>query len=234
MNRPCATCRFHREVRPLTERLVRDLGAEEIQLVNELTKMMQEERQKADAEADQLTELLRKEADHHWPIHPEMTSYCGLRETDEEYFATQLKNPAAQCRDHRPGPRAVHACATCVHRVTGGGPERDRQHFAKLSELAANGAAVGLPAGISQLEEFKSFVATTKARESVQAFYGRKLTHQPPEYLPTCGKHSTSTEFIPCAVQNPHDVCPDWSPSNGTPAASPLDGWALLAGGRTP
>lgn len=225
MGNLCTQCLHYRSPRPRTQLLIRDLGADEGQLVTELTRMMQEEVQKQDAEASQLRQLVREE-ERAWRIQPKMTSYCGLHEAKDVYYIAELKNPRGDCTDYR-NAEPPRACSTCKHRVPGGGPARDTDHIAKLNHVGANAAALGQPGGLSLLDEYKNYIAMSKTLEAVQAFYAGKLTHRP-GYLSICRKHSEATSFVPCAVQNPHDVCSDWSEITPPQSASPAAGWGLI------
>lgn len=230
MDKPCKRCCFYRELRqPLTHRLERELSAGEAMLKDALTRMSQEEMQKRDAEANLLRQLSRQDV-REWSIRPEMASYCGLHETRDVYYVAELKNPGRDCDDfdaRAPGPR--RECGTCRHRVLATGPQRDEAHVAAIRRMAATAVALDQPGGLGQLDEFRSWIATTKVREATQAFQDRRLSQQP-RYLSICAKHSRSSSFVPCVVQNPHDDCPDWSSPASAASASPTKGWGLIPG----
>jgi len=230
MDKPCARCRFYRRFgRPLTDRLEREISGGEAKLKDALTRMKQEELQKGDAEDDQLRQLVRED-ESQWTVQPETKSYCGLHEARDVFYVAALKNPGNDCDDFQarpPGPR--HDCATCHHRVLATGPERDRAHFAALRRIAATAVALGEHGGLSQLNEFREWIATAKIAEATNASQYRTLSSEP-RYLSICARHSRGTSFVPCAVQNPHDDCPDWSSPADAAAASPAKGWGLIPG----
>jgi hypothetical protein len=229
MHKLCTTCLFHREFQlSLTQRLARDFGAIEGQLKNELTKMMPEEQHKGDAEASQLRQLAREE-DREWRIQPEMTSYCGLEENKNVYYVATLKNKGGNCTDHHPA-EPPKTCETCRHRVPGDGSARDEAEIAMRIQVGVNAAALGQAGGVASLNDVTNDVVMKKIFEATQAFYFRRLTDRP-SYLPYCKKHSNTTSFVPCAVQNPHDTCADWRELASAHSALPTDGWKLL---RTP
>ena len=60
-----------------------------------------------------------------------------------------------------------------------------------------------------------------KVFEADRAFHGRRMTFRP-SYLPFCEKHSNATGFVPCAVQNAYDACPDWSAAASGKMGSPI------------
>jgi hypothetical protein len=234
MNKPCRRCRFHRELsQPLTQRLQAELSSGEVQLVEALTRMSQQEGERLDAETSQVVEVsLRSQSQ--WGMQPLMTSYCGLDEGRDVFYVARLKNPRNECDDFEeraPGPK--QECATCRHCVAPTGPEEDRAHFAKLRRMAATAIALGEPRPLGPMEELRGWITTIKVREATQAFQGRALG-QRPRYLSICGKHSQGSTFVPCAVHNAHDACPDWTPAAAAGTASPARGWALIGriGGR--
>jgi hypothetical protein len=230
MDKPCERCRFYRRFdRPLSDRLEREISRGEATLKDSLTRMSQEELQKRDAETSRLRLLLLKKQIE-WRIEPELTSYCGIHEARNVFYVAELKNPHRDCDDFEarpPGPR--QECSTCRHRVLATGPERDEAHFAAIRRMAATAVALGEPAGQSQLNEFRSWIATAKVREATQAFQDRTLSQQP-RYLSICAKHSRGASFVPCVVHNAHDDCPDWSSPASAAAASPARGWGLIPG----
>jgi hypothetical protein len=204
---PCTTCRFFRPFRPMSQLLARELGIADPQLVSELLKMMQDERQKQDAEASQKVEVHRQEQ-LEWRTRPEMSDYCGLREADGVYLIHELKNPDGECEDHRPAePRP---CSTCRHRVAGEGDANDQRMIARYGELARNAASLGQGSGDQGLKDYVSRIGVVKSFEAAQAYYAGKLTFRPPGYLPYCARYSADPDFVPCVVRNPHDRCEGW------------------------
>jgi hypothetical protein len=214
MNQPCSSCRFFRRFTPLSQLLERDLGDDE-HVTSALQKMRADERERQDGEFEYRRVLVsRRQAQ--WPSRPMMCDYCGKQEGDGIFLVAELKNAGRQCRDHDTGVADARPCATCLHRATGGGKERDEREMATLSQLAASQAGLGQGGGTSATENYLKFVGTSKAAEAEKAHYAGKLTNNPPAYLPFCVKFSTRNEFVPCAIQNPFDSCPDWV----SPAAS--------------
>jgi hypothetical protein len=209
VNNSCRTCLWFRPFRPLSQLLIRELGAGDPQVTGELLKVMQDERARQDAEAQQKVELHRLEAAE-WPIRPTMSDYCGFQEQEDVYLIHEVKNPDGKCGHYEEDDQVQRTCGTCRHREDGGGPARDEAQLALREQLAANSAALGQGGGLSQLEEYKGMVSSIKALEAAQAYYAGRLVHKRPDYLPTCALKNTKTEFVPCCVQNPHETCRDW------------------------
>src|SRR5262249_23658894 len=131
-----------------------------------------------------------------------------------------LKNRAFTCDDYKePDDDVRRTCTTCRYQSQGGGAARDAAHYKRLEELSTNAAALGTGGGTGQLEEYRSFVGTTKALEVAQAYYAGKLVYKRPDYLPICTHPSymTDTDFVPCCMQNPHDTCAEWEPRAPVP-----------------
>ena len=140
MKRPCHTCTHFRPVRPLSQLLARELGTTESQVLSELMKIMQDEREVQDAEASLKVEQLRiDEPDPMWRSRPQMSDYCGLEETRGIYRLHEIKNANLGCNDHR--AIEVKTCATCRHRREGSGPAEDDVQFARIRRLEADAAA---------------------------------------------------------------------------------------------
>jgi hypothetical protein len=203
---------------------MRDLGADEPKVVEQLLNVMQDQRKTQDAEMKMKVELLRLAESElanprvaalwverqMWPTRPTMADHCGLKERDGIYFLHELKNLGGGCKDFKPRDSEPHACRTCRHRCTGGGEARDRQQYLVLGHLAVNAAALGEGNGQKQLDDYREFVATTKTLEVAQACYSGRMTQSRPDYLPVCG-HKDATDFTPCAVRNQYDTCEDWA-----------------------
>lgn len=205
---PCATCDAFRSFRPLTQLLARELGIADQQLVSELLRMMQDEREKQDAEAKHKVELLRLD-EVEWRTRPQMSDCCGLREKEGHWLLHELKNRNGGCDDHHQA--AVRACVACGHRSPGDGEARDRAMIDRFHEVGRDAAALGQGGTEQALSNFVQRIGMLKAFEAAQAYYAGKLTFRPPEYLSFCRVYSTAEEFVPCAVKNPHDRCPLWS-----------------------
>lgn len=231
----CRDCRWFRPFRPLSQVVLRDLGADEPKVVEQMLKVMQDERQTQDAEMKMKIELLRLAESglanpraaalpverQMWLARPTMTDHCGLKEREGVYFLHELKNLGGSCKDFKPHDPEPHSCRTCRHRCTGGGEARDRQQYLVLERLALNSAALEKGNGQKHLDEYREFVATTKTLEAAQACYSGRMTQNRPDYLPVCG-HKDAVEFTPCAVRNQYDACEDWAKvENAAPAAPP-------------
>jgi hypothetical protein len=206
----CSTCTHFRAARPLSQLLARDLGATEPQVLGELMKIMQDEREVQDAEASHKIELLRAdEPDPVWRCRPQMSDHCALDERDSIFRIHELKNRDGACRDYAPIRSAP--CSGCAHRRSGPGDAEDRAELARLGRQAADAAVLQLNQG-DLLGKFVEQIAAVKAYEAVQAYFGRRGTLRKPRYLPVCAVRSGSSEFVACSVTNPHDRCTEYVP----------------------
>jgi hypothetical protein len=208
MTTNCDKCQFFRPYRPLSQLLARDLGIDDQPLVAELLKMMQDERQKRDEEAELKVKLLGDRVEQ-WPYEPMMTDYCGLLEAKSVFLFHEMKNRSGTC-DRFKDRETPRPCQECRYLHTTRGPERDKAWIAELAKLAENSAAVGQAGGDQGMANYVQLVGTKKAFEAAQSYYAGKITMREPEYLAWCERHSTENDFVPCALHNRHDRCPDW------------------------
>jgi hypothetical protein len=215
----CTTCGFFRSFRPLSQLLARDLGIGDQPVVQQLTQIMRDEHETQDAEAKERLEL-KKTDRWEYRFRPRMSDYCGLRETERIYLLHELKNAGGDCEDHQPSTERARACSTCRHRADGEGAQKDQEMIARFGELARGAAALGQGSNDHGLRDYIQKIGTVKAFEAAQANYSGRISCNKPEYLPVCtaSKFSTNASFVPCAVQNPHDQCEEWSER---PSASP-------------
>jgi len=191
---------------------MRDLGVSqhEPELTGTFLKMMEDERECQDSEAEHCSELVRTRTPQ-WPSRPMMSDYCGKQEGQGHFLVARLKNEGGQCRDYEAGPLDSRPCDTCRHRAVGDGKARDRVELDKLARFAANDVVLGQGGGTDKLEEYRRSIDRAKTLEAAQAFNARKLTYREPSYLPFCLQHRERDAFMPCAVRNPHDVCDQWA-----------------------
>jgi hypothetical protein len=230
--KPCNTCIFFRSLRPLSQLLARDLGIGDQAVVQLLTQIMHEEQERQDAEAKERLEL--KNADREeYSFKPRMSDYCGLHESESEaiYLVHQIKNAGGEmCDDHKPqtGKEDVQACSTCQHRVDGEGNLKDQRMIARYGELARGAAALGQGSNDHGLRDYVQKIGTVKAFEAAQASYSGRISCNKPEYLPVCSKFSQGVGFVPCAVQNPHDHCKEWSPLTESPPSGTSESEKLV------
>jgi hypothetical protein len=218
----CDDCRHLRRFRPISQLLAQDLGTAEQGLVSELLKIMQEERQQRDSEAE-LKAKLFENRDMRWPYRPHISDYCGRNEENGEYLVHELKNRDGSCDDWQRGTLVPRRCGDCQHQRLGGGSARDVRTLAELAQISASSAVLGLGAK-DETSNYIELVGTRKAFEAAQAFYAGRVTGNPPEYLSNCVRYSTPGNNIPCVVQNPNASCVGWSgktQSIAAPAPAP-------------
>ncbi len=216
----CQTCRHFRPYQPLSQGLSHELGIDFTELVSELMKMMQDERQRRDEEAGLKLKLLGDRAEA-WPYPPSMSSWCAVREDEGVYLLFEVKNRGQRCTDHAPAEDAECACQGCVHRRAPTGPDRDAAVLHRIGALQQGAAVAGQKADGPTAEDYRKLVGTRRALEAAQAYYAGKMTHRPPEYLSVCGLHSTARDSVPCVVQNPYLACPDRQLAADPPAPAP-------------
>jgi hypothetical protein len=214
----CKTCEFFRSFRSLSQLLAHDLGIGDQAVVQQLTQIMRDEHERQDAEAKERLEL--KKADQmEYNFKPRMSDYCGLRESEDIFLVYELKNAGGECDDHKllAEDEKLQTCSTCRHRADGEGSLKDQKMIARFGELARGAAALGQGSGDHGLRDYIQKIGTVKAFEAAQASYSGRLSCNKPEYLPVCTRFSTKRSFVPCAVQNPHDHCKEWSERSDAP-----------------
>jgi hypothetical protein len=228
--RSCETCRHFQRYRPLTQLIARDVGAMEPALASELTRMMQDERQKQDAEAEQRLELLRIERAE-WPDRPTMSDYCALREGEGLFLLYEVKNAGGDCADHQPGQTERRACSTCASSAPGRGAAKQNEMLMRYRQLQNLASAAGEPSDHG-LSSYLSAVGAQQSFEAAQAYYFGRFSVAPPDYLQICLHFSTEQEYVPCAVANRHDRCAVWR----SPASSNAQPGLFVAAafGKTP
>ena len=217
--RTCAKCRHFQRYRPVTQLIARDVGAIEPGLVSELTRLMQDERQKQDAEAEQRLELLRIERVE-WPARPAMSDYCALREAEGMFLLYEVKNPDDTCGDYQDGPIVRKECKTCAAYMPQQGEAQTRAMLQRYREMQNLAGAAG-ETGDQGMVAYLNSVGGRQAFEAAQAYYFERFSVSPPQYLPVCGHFSTANDFVPCAVANRHDRCAAWRP---VPSSTPRAG----------
>jgi hypothetical protein len=157
-------------------------------------------------------------------------------------FIAQIRNADLRCRpvkraggqrwndaptDFAPNAPIAHRCSTCAHRIRATGPGEDAREIREIvsgaSYVAGLSAAVGQKGtdASSLLSSFPDMkrknAATARAREIAEVFARRgsdSHASTEPRYLDRCGLKSDPrvNRFRVCAVENPHDRCPDWKP----------------------
>lgn len=210
MMKNCRNCRFFRPYRPLSQLLARELGLSDAQVASQLLSIMQDEYRVKGNEAQKRTELMIGGKEK-WDQKPSMSDYCGFQESKGIYFLYEMKNSAGNCGDFKELDGTRLECTTCQYRIIGDGEAKDRQEIQKYKQLSTNSAALGQGGGDHGLANYIQRIGAVKAFEAAQSYYAGKLTFRQPDYLQTCGFHSTSRDFVPCVVQNPHDICSDHS-----------------------
>jgi len=157
-------------------------------------------------------------------------------------FIAQIRNADLRCRpvkraggqrwndaptDFSPNAPIPHRCSTCAHRIRAAGPGEDARELREIvsgaSYVAGLSAAVGhkgteASSLLSSYPDMKrKNAATARAREIAEVFARRgsdSHASTEPRYLDRCGLKSDPrvNRYRVCAVENPHDRCPDWKP----------------------
>jgi len=207
----CRKCRFFRPYRPLSQLLARELGLYDAQVASQLVSIMQDEYRVKGNEAQKRTELMIQ-GEEKWDQKPAMSDYCGFQESKQIFLLYEMKNPDGKCGDFKELDGTRKECSTCQHRIIGEGEARDRHAIQEYKQLAANSAALGEGGGGDQgLANYIQRIGAVKVFEAAQSYYAGKLTFRKPDYLQVCALYSTDRDFVPCVVQNPHEVCGVWT-----------------------
>lgn len=211
----CEQCQHFRRARPLTQDILAEVGDHDTGATHLVLQLMQDERARRDAELTAIRDAFRDpEPNREWPAKPEMSDYCGLAGQDEVAYFAEVKNFTRDCPDSAIG-KSDHArsCGNCTHRAAPTGRAEDMHSVEELAHLQAEAkiwGSAGDPQAVNEL------IAHRSARMSLEigaAYYSRVLTHGPPRYLSHCTRHSRPGHFVPCVVQNRHNACPDWAPT---------------------
>jgi hypothetical protein len=205
----CKNCRFFRPYRPLSQLLARELGHNDAQVASQLVSIMQDEYRVKGNEAQKRAELMITE-EVKWDEKPAMSDYCGFLESKGVYFIYEIKNAGGECKDFKKLDNTRHECATCQHQILGDGEAKDRQAIQEYKQIATNSIALD-KGGDHGLGEYIQRISMVKAFEAAQSYYAGKLTFRQPDYLSICGVYSTDRDFVPCVLQNPHEVCNDYT-----------------------
>jgi len=158
-------------------------------------------------------------------------------------FIAQIRNADLRCRpvkrangqrwndaatDFSPNAPIAHSCSTCAHRIRATGPGEDareiREIVSQASYVSSLSAAVGhkgtdASSLLSSYPDMKrKNAATARAREIAEVFARRgsdSHASTEPRYLDRCGLKSDPrvNRYRACAIENPHDRCPDWTPA---------------------
>jgi hypothetical protein len=207
----CLGCAYYRPYKPMSQLVAKELGTADGTLLTELIKMMQDEKQKKDEEAELVVRLMGDRTEQ-WGYKPQMTDFCGLYEHQQVFLVHQLKNPDGDCPDFDVPSGPERTCANCIHARRGNGDARDNQRIKELIALQTNAAAVGQSGSSdSAIDRFTQLIGSRKSFESLQSYYAGKVSNQQPEYLSYCEAYSSRDNYVPCVVQNPHNSCYKWT-----------------------
>jgi hypothetical protein len=207
--KPCKSCQWFRRGRPLSQLLLEELGILTAELSGELKKLIDDETQTLDAEEGVKVTLINRRVDVWGQPAPSLTDHCGL---GGAHFVHEVKNQGGDCGAYLEHDRRRRSCSTCRHRRPGDGPARDAVEYADI-ERRVLAAAVWRERGDMRLfDEYAQKVASAKSLEVATAYRHGKFLRTPPAYLSVCAWHSGDGTFVPCAVQNRHEECPDWLP----------------------
>ena len=206
----CDRCRHFRPFRPMSQRILRELGRFDQQLISQLVSIIQDERQVQDEEATMLVELFRRDLDR-WDARPAMSDYCGAREVEGVFLLHEVANRDGDCPGYDPGPRPSWSCHTCDHRVLGDGPAGDQKTMDELKALALEAVPAGMNPSTQDMTGHLQLVGASKSFEAAQAYYLGRFLFERPRYLSSCTAGSTAVEYAACVVRNPDDGCADWT-----------------------
>lgn len=189
---------------------MREINTEEIELINEVMKIMQHERRRQDAEYKELTEL-RRNNEESWITKPVMTDYCGLNEGKHEYFLHLIKNRDHKCKDFEMRTKE-YSCDSCSYRVQASGIQSDNRRMNEISQDIHTKIAASNDGSTNELNKFLLKIGTIKAYELSQAFHSGIFYKKHPKYLSVCEYYSSEVKSVSCTVINKHDACKKYTP----------------------
>lgn len=222
----CAKCKHFRSFRPLSQLLARELGVNDRETASELTKIMKEEREIQDQEAEELVEL-KRQGEAEWRHQPQMSDHCGLVESQQTYLIHQIKNKNGDCADYDSQQSMQRLCGSCRYQSKPTGVEKDLDKIAFYEKLAANAASLQQGGGDQGLGNYIELIGVKKSFEAAQCHYAGKLTDRRPDYLAICEQFSTERDFIPCVVHNRNDACSGWA-ARANPASGTITGNSII------
>jgi hypothetical protein len=218
----CENCKhFRPAIRPsghLIQIVNTSDGTMDARIAESLNRIEDEQNRVEDSEIGVL-KLRHKQPSMEWGFRPLMHGYCGLKERNNRYLIAEQVRDSELCRFEPMTTPAPHPCTSCIHCSTPAGPITDA---ANLAMITAGNAASGLGgahdlmskggggSGPQILEQYFSGIRSRQASEMGRAYQEKANMRIEPQYLPYCKKHSSTSKFVPCFWQNPHDMCSDW------------------------
>lgn len=217
-NSGCRKCRHFRPFRPMSHLLEQELGLYESECVAALTKIMEDERSKRDAEAELRVTLVR-DRKMEWPFRPSMSDFCGFEEENDVWLLHQIKNRRRDCENFEPESNGVRVCRNCKYARLPMGPTKDEEALREINRIAEMQVVTGQGGADQEANRYLTLVGTKKAFEAAKTYYSGRFSDAPALYLRTCAHHSFGNTYFPCLTKNPHDACQAFEATN--PRRSP-------------
>jgi hypothetical protein len=217
----CTRCVHFRKVKPPSQLLAKAVGTADGPVAEALEKVLSDEQRMRETEAADKRSLVGREADS-WETRPVMSGYCGFQEAEEIYLLAEVKNRGGGCPDFNPGRPERHACADCAQRVEARGRAIDEGHERAYTQMSVSAIAGHGSTSVpeSLLTKYREGVSSRKALELLGAYHAQGEPAMEPMYLDWCRHFSSEDEYVICALRNPHNTCPAWSPAASGPASA--------------
>lgn len=207
----CTQCIYFRRVKPASQFLAQAVGTTDAAVSNALVKIQEDENQQKGYEA-QLKSKKEIANDEEWGFRPMMFEFCGIRETEEIYLITGVKNLGGRCTDFASGRPPKRSCNGCAYRVKAQGDATDAAVEKGYGSMAVSSIAVGLSSQRSDnlLNKYEEGIGPRRAIEINGAYTAKGVLINRPQYLDYCAKFSVEDEYVVCVMQNPHSTCQAW------------------------
>ena len=213
----CQKCRFFRRVKPSSQLFANVIGTADAIISNALAKIQEDEDQQRGYEAQQ---RMRKEIanDELWGFRPLMSGYCGLRESEDMYLISEIKNLGGRCTDFKEGAPEKQSCDRCIHNTIPEGRSKDLSRDMAFLQMSLESAAVGMTTSRPDtlLNKNQESSTSRKAFEIKSAYSSKGILSFKPQYLAYCKKFSNEDDYVICLLKNSHNTCSAWEANSST------------------
>lgn len=211
MKNVCRECKHFRRLKPASQLLALAFSTTDATVSNALVKIQEDENQQKGPEA-QFRMKKDNIGDEVWDFRPVMSDFCGLKEEEETYLISEVKNRGGQCNDFKQGRPDTHSCSACVYRILPEGIAKDIEMEETLSGLSADSVATNSSATTPDniLSKYREGAASRKAFEASGVYSAKGTLSTKPNYLDYCSKFSMDDEFVICLLRNPYHTCMQW------------------------
>lgn len=207
----CQQCIHFRRSKPASQLLAQAANSTDAAIGKVLSQVQENESQQKGYEAQYLTKK-DLQNDERWDYKPAVMDFCGLREAEEIYLITKIKNFGERCTDWKAGRPEKHSCDTCGFQKKPAGESEDAYTVNNLLEQMNMNAAVGTGSSLeeNQINKLRENFQQQKAVEISGAYFSQGRLLVRPRYLSYCLHYSEEDSYVICALQNPHSTCAAW------------------------